>query len=275
MNIIDSYINEDFPYLDLTVGLQECANKKVILEIFCRDDIVMSGGEFVKQIAFKFDCKSEYLAKNGDTLTKDFLIFKASGYYENIHKIWKLSQNLLEYMSAIATYTKKMVILAKSVNPNCQILGTRKTFPNAKKICIKALIDGGGMIHRLNLSDSILFFENHRVLYKNNLEFYNFLMKIKPKFIEKKLVVEAIDLDDAINLLKICDCLQLDKMSLDDTKKIVDLRNEKYKNVKIISAGGITLQNLKDYAKIGIDAVVSSAMYYNVKGNLKAKISIA
>lgn len=54
---------------------------------------------------------------------------------------------------------------------------------------------------------------------------------------------------------------------------MVNLRNEKYKHVKIISAGGINLKNSKEYAKVGIDAIVTSAMYYQVKGDLKAKIS--
>lgn len=272
MNIIDDYINEDLPYIDMTTCLQKDLNADAILEIYCRDDIVMSGGEFAKEIALKLGCKSEFVAKDGQKIKANSLIFKASGCYKNIHKIWKLTQNLLEYMSAIATYSRKMVDEVRSVNENCQILGTRKTFPNAKKFCIKALCDGGAMIHRLNLSDSILFFENHRVLYENDAKFYEFLREIKTKFIEKKLIVEALNLEDGINLLEICDCIQLDKMSLDDTVKIVKVRNEKYKYVKIISAGGINLQNAKEYAKTGIDAIVTSAMYYHTKGDLKAKI---
>ncbi|ASM39613.1 ModD protein [Campylobacter sp. RM12327] len=272
MDIINRYINEDLPYVDLTTSLQNFADIKAILEIYTRDTSIMSGGEFAKQIAIKFNCKSEFIAKDGEMINANSLIFKANGSYENIHKIWKLIQNLLEYMIAIATYCRKMLNEIRKVNNYCQILGTRKTFPNAKEFCIKALIDGGGMIHRLNLSDSILFFENHRILYEDDSKFYEFLSDVKLKFIEKKLVVEALSIEDAINLLKICDCVQLDKMSLDDTQNILKLRDEKYKNVKIISAGGINLQNIKEYAKVGVDGIVTSAMYYNVKDDLKARI---
>ena len=58
------------------------------------------------------------------------------------------------------------------VNSNCELLGTRKNFPFAKKFCIKSIMSGGAMPHRLGLSETVLFFPNHRVVYEDKHDFY-------------------------------------------------------------------------------------------------------
>ncbi|PSM52301.1 quinolinate phosphoribosyltransferase-like protein [Campylobacter blaseri] len=267
------YINEDLPFMDLTTSLQSYEKTKARLELFTRVDCVASCTEISAKIAEILDCEVKFVKSSRSFAKEGDMLLAYEGEYANIHKAWKLTQVLLEYSCAIATYTNKMLNLAKSVNQKCQILGTRKTFPFAKKFCVQALLDGGGEVHRLNLSDSILFFDKHRIVYKNSDEFFADLRAIKHKVPEKKVVVEALNLDDAIKLLEIADVIQLDKMSLEDTKKIVELRDKNYKNVKIISAGGINVNNVKDYASCGIDAVVTSAMYLSGIGNIKAKIS--
>jgi molybdenum transport protein len=71
------------------------------------------------------------------------------------------------------------------VNPHCELLTTRKTFLFSKRFCIKAAISGGAMPHRLNLSETILFFEAHRILYKSNDEFYENIKEMKKKYLKK------------------------------------------------------------------------------------------
>ena len=65
------------------------------------------------------------------------------------------------------------------VNQKCELLTTRKTFPLSKRFCIKAAICGGATPHRLGLSETILFFDGHRIIYKNNEEFYEAVKNIK------------------------------------------------------------------------------------------------
>lgn len=267
------YINEDLPFMDLTTSLQSYEKTKAKLELFTRFDCIVSCSEIAAKIAQILNCEVEFIKPSKSFIKNGDKILAYKGEYANIHKAWKLTQVLLEYSCAIATYTNNMLFLAQSVNKKCQILGTRKTFPFAKKFCILALLDGGGGIHRLNLSDSILFFDKHRIVYKNNDDFFADLRVIKHKVPEKKVVVEALNLDDAINLLKVADVIQLDKMSLEDTRKIVQLRDRDYKFTKIISAGGINIKNAKDYASCGIDAIVTSAMYLSGIGNIEAKIT--
>lgn len=270
---LSHYIDEDLPYGDLTTSLQENTNFDARLEIFSREEIIVSGSEESAKIGKMLGCKSELFIRSGEKASSGEMILMLTGSYSNIHKAWKLSQVFLEYASGIATHTHKMVTAVREVSQKCQILGTRKTFPFAKKMCLKALHDGGGFAHRLNLSDSVLFFDKHRIVYQNNKEFYDAIPSFKLKAPEKKIVAEALDLIDAMELMQHgIDAVQLDKMSLEDTEKIVKYRDANYKNIIILSAGGINLKNAQEYAKLGIDGIVTSSIYSGKMADIGARM---
>ena len=131
------------------------------------------------------------------------------------------------------------------------------------------------MPHRLKLSETVLFFEGHRILYKNNQEFYEDLKKIKTKSPEKKLNVESESFEDSINLMKIgVDVIQLDKIDFEELEKIITYKNENFSNVKILVAGGINLTNIEKYASYKIDGVVTSSVYNCGMANISSKLKI-
>ena len=274
-NELIELLKEDIPYLDLTTSLQNRQNLKARLDIFTREDIVVSCSEESCKIAKLLDCEvlsylpSKSRAKKGD------LVLSFAGTYENLHKIWRTCQLIVEYSSKIATYTNQMVEKIKLVNKNCELLTTRKTYPFAKKFCIKSVLIGGGLIHRLNLSETVLFFANHRVVYKDNFEFYSEIKNYKTKLPEKKIVVESSDFEDCKNLMKSgVDVLQLDKMPFEDIKKVIKFKDENFKNIKIICSGGINLENVSIYASLKIDGIVTSAVYSCSMADFGSKISI-
>ncbi|RBQ31543.1 ModD protein [Arcobacter sp. FW59] len=268
-------LSDDLPYLDLTTSLQEKSNLKAKLDIFTREDIVVSCSEESCQIAKLMNCEVVHYLSSKTKASKGDLVLSFIGTYENIHKIWRTTQLIVEYSSKIATYTATMKQNIAEVNPNCQLLTTRKTYPFAKKFCIKSILNGGAFVHRLNLSESLLFFPNHRVVYKDDLEFYKDIETFKIKMPEKKIVVESSTFKDSEHLLEYgVDVLQLDKMSKEDIKKVVQLRNQSYKYVKIICSGGININNAKEYASLGIDAIVTSTMYSCGMSDFGSKITI-
>ncbi|MBL3519079.1 ModD protein [Arcobacter lanthieri] len=274
-NELLNLLKDDLPYLDLTTSLQEKNNIKAKLDIFTREDILVSCSEESCQIAKLMNCEVIYCLPSKTLASKGELVLSFIGTYENIHKIWRTTQLILEYSSKISTYTANMKKNIDEVNPNCQLLTTRKTYPFAKKICIKSILNGGANVHRLNLSETILFFPNHRIVYKDNFEFYNEIKNFKIKMPEKKIVIESSSFKDSKDLLKFgVDVLQLDKMNVEDIKKVVELRDQSYKDVRVICSGGININNAKEYASLGIDAIVTSAMYSCGMADFGSKISI-
>lgn len=161
------------------------------------------------------------------------------------------------------------------VNAHCELLTTRKTFPFAKKFCIKAVLTGGAMPHRLNISETIVFFPQHRIIYESDLAFYESIIMFKKQAPEKKIVFESETLEDSIQLIKYgADVLQIDKVDIDTLKEIVKYRNENNPNVNIIAAGGININNAKEYAAAGIDGIVTSSVYMCGMANIGTKMKL-
>ncbi len=272
---LEKYIQDDLPYFDLTTSLQDCNNAFAQIEVFTREDIIVSCSEEAVKIAELLNCKVDFFLKSKTKIEKNSTILKYSGLYEDIHKAWRLTQILLEYSCKISTYAYTMKEKIEKINPTCELLTTRKTFPFSKRFCIKAAFCGGAMPHRLNLSETVLFFEGHRILYKNNDEFYKDLKRIKAKIPEKKLNVESESFEDSINLMKIgVDVIQLDKIDFEELEKIIIYKNENFPNVKILVAGGINLTNIEKYASYKIDGVVTSSVYNCGMANISSRLRI-
>ena len=272
---LEKYIQDDLPYFDLTTSLQNCNNAIAQIEVFTREEIIVSCSEEAAKIAELLNCKVDFFVKSKNKVEKNGSILKFSGLYEDIHKAWRLTQILLEYSCKISTYSYQMKEKIEKINPSCELLTTRKTFPFSKRFCIKASFCGGAMPHRLNLSETVLFFEGHRILYKNNEEFYEDLKRIKTKIPEKKLNVESESFEDSINLMKIgVDVIQLDKIDFEELEKIIIYKNENFPNVKILVAGGINLTNIEKYASYKIDGVVTSSVYNCGMANISSRLKI-
>ena len=156
---------------------------------------------------------------------------------------------------------KKLVELARKVNPNVIVATTRKTHPGMRYFEIKAVKVGGGVVHRNSLSDSILITQNHlRVIRQvGKLET---LRKVE---LEPRTVEEAIKYAEAV------DVLLFDHFSLEELKKTVPKLRSLNPSLVVAVAGDINLKNITEYAKIA-DIIITSAPYYAKPLNLTTKI---
>jgi molybdenum transport protein len=272
---LQQYISDDIPYFDLTTYLQEQPNKKAKLTIFTREEIVVSCSEEAKRIAELLNCKVEYFISSKTMIKKGETLLEFSGNYEDVHKAWRACQILLEYSCKIATYTFKMKEKIENVNKTCELLSTRKTFPFSKKLCIKSVMIGGAMPHRLGLSESILIFPQHRIVYKDEETFFKAIKNFKIKAPEKKIVIETENFEDAKKLMQNgADVLQVDKIEVPELEEIIKYKNENFPQITILVAGGVNINNVEEYAKLGINGVVSSAMYTSGMANLGSKMKL-
>ena len=270
-----AYIGEDLPYFDLTTSLQGI-RKNAVLTILPREDVTVSCVDVAARIAQLLDCEAQIYVPNSAVAATKEPIVKISGSYDNVHKVWKLAQICLEYACKIASYARAMKEAAKSVNPKCEILATRKSFPFAKKFCLKAVLEGGCGVHRLNLSDSVLFFKNHIKAYDSYGEFLAQIPTFKAKSPERKIAVECENLDDCEALLRAgTDVVQCDKFTSGAVKQAVDLRDKIAPNAALVASGGINLKNVREFAGTGADALVTSAMYTQGMADITAILEIA
>ncbi|MEO1923090.1 MAG: ModD protein [Nautiliaceae bacterium] len=266
---IDSLITEDMPLFDLTQELLDIKTPGKI-EFISRKESVVSCNELVEKLAERLNLRVTFKEKDGKKIDSGHKIFEAEG--ENVLILWKVAQNIYEYAMSVASYTNQMKEKAKKHNPYIEILTTRKIIPYTKKVALKAVMDGGGYPHRVTTTETILVFDNYINLYGGWDKFFKEFPKLKHKAVEKKWVVECKDFAMAKKLVEIdVDVIQLDKVSVETTALIVEMAHKN--NIKILSAGGINIDNIEDYAKTGVDGVVSTAPYFAKGADIKVKIT--
>ena len=265
---IDRLIQEDMSMFDLTKELLDIKNSGKI-SFYTRKEAVITANNLIEMLCNRLGLKVNFKEKNGKFVQKRSKIFEAEG--ENVLILWKIAQNIYEYALSVSTYTYEMVKLAKNVNPNIEILTTRKVIPFTKKIALNAIMDGGAYPHRVTTTETILVFENYINLYGGWEKFYKDFKNLKHKAVEKKWVVECDSLDQAEKLVEIgVDVIQLDKVDVQTTQKIVKKAHSK--NIKVLSAGGINKDNVAEYAKTGVDGIVTTAPYFAKGGDVKVVI---
>ncbi len=268
---LNRVVMEDVPYFDLTSTLLGIASQKGEISYTARHNMVICGTEEVDNIFKKFNIHTDHIMASGTRVDKGTTFLSAHGKADDLHKIWKATGILLEYASGIATRTHTLVTLAKEGNPDVSVVTTRKHFPGAKKISIKAILAGGALPHRLGLSETILVFEEHLNFCGGYKWFFNHLDKLKKKVPEKKIVLEIKDKALAKEAIeKGVEILQLDKFSVDDVKEVVGWAAGS--DTKIAAAGGINESNIKEYAATGVDIIVLSCAYFGKPADIKVSL---
>ncbi|WP_068966120.1 ModD protein [Desulfosporosinus sp. BG] len=260
---IDRWIKEDVPYLDLTTLTLGIGGMKGKISFKAREFTVLSGVEEVLRIFTKLGITPLRFLPSGSVVNKGDVFIEAEGLASSLHMAWKVSMNILEYSSGIATRTKRMVDKAKIGNPHVAVLATRKSFPGTKELSIGAILAGGAFPHRLGLSETILTFKQHVAFLGDINDLARVIKEIKANACEKKIIVEVETLEDARLLSEAgVDGLQFDKIPALELKGIVDQIRGINPQITLLGAGGVNEGNIEEYARSGIDAIVTTSMYF-------------
>lgn len=271
---LESLLAEDVPYGDLTTASLGITDQRARITFATRErPLVASCTEEAVRLCGLYGLEIDGFVKSGSLVPPKSVFLEARGDAAHCHRIWKSVQNLLDYASGIATYTREAVLLARSINPDIVIATTRKTTPFTKKIAIKAVESGGGVAHRLGLSESILIFDYHRVFFPAEEAFAEALNKTKKANPEKKIVIEACDIAEALKFARMgADILQLEKFPLTKLADAVRILRADYPHITLIATGGISAKNIAEYASTGVDMIVTSSPYGAQSADIKVRI---
>lgn len=260
---LDRFIREDVPYLDLTTCLLDIGQKQGLISFAAREEGILSGSEEAARILQKLGLKTGLLLPGGAPVLPGQTFLQAEGSAANLHMAWKVCLNILEYCSGIASRTHLLLEKARTVNSSISILSTRKMFPGTRELAIKAVMAGGGFPHRLGLSESILVFRQHINFLTGMEELAKSIPKLRQQVCEKKILVEVGSLDEALLLAEAgVDGLQFDKVPPELLGQYVQEIKEYHSDLLLIGAGGINEANVIAYAATGIDAIVTTSMYF-------------
>lgn len=273
---LDRLIQEDVPYLDLTTWALGIGSIPGRMEYFSRQEGVLCGTEEVKRILEKLGVKVLHAAPSGGELRPGEVFLSAEGPADAIHMAWKVTQNLLECSSGIATKTRRIVELVHRVNPKVSVVSTRKSFPGVKQLSVKAVLAGGAFPHRLGLSETVLVFEQHLAFMGGLESFLDGIHNIKARLPEKKLLVETDSLEKARRLAEAgVDALQFDKLPPDKLHAAASELKASYPRLALLAAGGIDEHNAAEYAASGVDALVTTCLFFAKPMDMSVRIGPA
>ncbi len=261
IDLLELYLSEDCPYEDETTELLRIRGEG-LLKIITRESGVSACTEELSDFYRRKGLDVLEFVKSGEEFKPGDTVFSAKGDVKLLFKLWRVSQTFLSITCAIATKTRKFVDLARSINPDVIVATTRKTHPGFRKFEIKAVLAGGGHIHRNSLSDSVLITPNH-------LNFVSEIGKFKSM---RKIEIEPRNDEEAFEFAKVADLLLLDHYSPEKLEELVPKLKSINSNLKIAIAGNINEQNIRDYAKYA-DVIVTSAPYYAKPLDLTTKIN--
>lgn len=234
-------------------------------KLLVKDTGILAGVELSLEIFKQVDpgLKVNILLHDGAQIKPKDIVLEVEGDAQNILKAERLVLNCMQRMSGVATKTHQIVELLKGTAT--KVLDTRKTTPGMRYLEKWAVKIGGGVNHRFGLFDMILIKDNH-VDYSGGIK--QAIQNTKD-YLQKSgktlaIEIEVRNLDELQQVLDKggVDRILLDNFNFSDLQKAVSLVGGKYDTE---ASGGITIDNIRQYAECGVDYISVGALTHSVK----------
>lgn len=262
--IIDKMIKdaliEDIPNEDISTNSVVKEGSASAVDLICKADGIIAGlGVFKRVFDILGDVEIEFFVKDGDKVKKGQMLAELKGSTRNLLMGERVALNYLQRMSGIATMTGKYV--EKLKGSKTKLLDSRKTMPNMRILDKYAVRMGGGNNHRMNLSDAVMLKDNHigaaggvKEAIEAARNYASFVVKIEVEVETLDMVREAVEAG--------ADIIMLDNMDMETAKEAVKIID----NRAIVEfSGNVTLENIEEVGKIGVDVVSSGSLTHSVK----------
>lgn len=253
-------LREDAPWGDLTTATLGLSERLGRLRFVARRPMTVCGSEEALRLFELCGATAQLQVASGQHVQSDTELLYAQGSAPSLLLAWGVAHTLLEYASGIASEVARIVTSLRAAGYNQPLACTRQCMPGARLIAAKAVQAGGGVMHRLGLSDSLLMVREHRLFIDGSLA--DALQRVRCAQPELRLVVEADDLGTAMALAQAgAEVLQLERFTPEAVRNCrMTLRAAGLDPVLAV-AGGVSEANALAYAEAGADVLVSSAPY--------------
>ena len=262
--LLDLGIEEDINTGDVTTESIIPESMNAVATMTAKQEGIVSGIEIVKMVYDRFQDNVVFTPyfKDGDFVKKGEVILKIEASYPTLLKGERLSLNLFQRMSGIATETAKYV--RELEGTGTELLDTRKTAPGMRVIDKLAVKHGGGTNHRMGLYDMAMIKDNHIKMAGGIPKAVEQVRaKIDPSI---KIEVETTNLVEVKQAIEAgADIIMLDNMSNDAMKEAVEVIKASGKGIKTEASGNMSIPRLIEVAATGVDYISVGALTHTVK----------
>jgi len=263
--IIKNALQEDIGNGDHSSLASVPADAKGKMKLLAKANGLIVGIKVAKEIIQQVDpaISMNCFKKDGDEIAFGDIVFELEGPARSMLAAERTLLNFLQRLSGIATASKQYADAVKGTHT--KILDTRKTTPNLRELEKYAVKQGGSENHRFGLYDMIMLKDNH-IDFAGSLEkaIDNTHDYLKKNGLNLKIEIETRTLEEVKRVVKHgkIDRIMLDNFTPEQIKEALVWIDGKYETE---ASGGITLENIREYAQTGVDYISVGALTHHIK----------
>ncbi|HXE74964.1 MAG TPA: carboxylating nicotinate-nucleotide diphosphorylase [Candidatus Xenobia bacterium] len=256
--ILERALAEDLGPGDLTTDATVPENLDATGSFLAKGALVVAGLPLVERLYELLDPRIGFtpVAAEGALVARGVLA-EVRGNARALLRAERTALNFLQRLSGIATLTRRFVLRLEGTR--ARLLDTRKTTPGLRLLERYAVRVGGGANHRFGLYDAVLIKDNHARLaggvgeaVRRARARYGAAQKIEAEVRDEAEVRQGLEAG--------ADVLLLDNMTPDEVRHAVRLIQGR---AAVEVSGGVTLENIRDYAEAGVDFISVGALTHS------------
>lgn len=207
------------------------------------------------------DIEVTFTASDGDRVEPGTRLATVEGNAIDIVGAERTALNLLTYASGIATRTRQWADAI--AHTNAKVRDTRKTLPGYRALAKCAVLAGGGVNHRMSLSDAALIKDNHVAAAGGAAVAYR---RVRDRFPAVPVETEVDTFEQLEEMLQLKpDLIMVDNFSPEGVRGAVEKRDALSSETKLEASGGLTLENAREYAETGVDYIAVGELTHSVR----------
>ena len=260
---IDRALAEDSVGADVTTAALIPPHLEARASLVPKEAGVLAGLDVAAAVFRRVDPDLVFVQRllDGDRVEGGESVATISGSMASILSAERTALNFLQRMSGIATLTSEYVKAVEGTTAS--IVDTRKTAPGLRLLDKYAVSVGGGRNHRMSLADGVLIKDNHlAALQAEGISLAQVIKQARlraPHTVKIEVEVESVEAAIAASSAG-ADIVMLDNMSPLDMRRAVDQIGA---DCTVEASGGITLENVADVAKSGVDIISVGALTHS------------
>lgn len=261
LNIWSDLLDEDAPEGDSTCNSLNIPEYERTAKIFAKEDVMLSGANLIfETIPLNLKIKHNLFFKDGSKVLSGQCVALIEGVWKDILLIERPLLNWLGHFSGISTLTSKFCDQVK--HTQCKILDTRKTTPFFRELEKKAVLDGGGLNHRKDLTEALMLKENHLSLYDFSIK--KAVSDCLAKHPTKHLTVEASQMGHVELIIKTkAHRVMLDNFTNAEIAEAMSFIKLNNPGIEVEASGNMTLDRVKSVAELGVDFISVGALTHS------------
>ena len=233
--------------------------KEATAHVVAKSDGIVAGEPYLEALAQFCNLELYWHRRDGESFRKGDVLLKVVGDAADLLAAERTLLNMLLHASSIATQVQPYIQALEGTG--VMLLDTRKTRPMLRNFEKYAVRVGGAANHRMGLDDALMLKDTHLSLIDDLETFIKNARRQIP--FTTKIEIECESVDAAAKAMDVgADIVMCDNMGVDEIREVVLYRNENYPGVLLEASGNITLDNIRELAMTGVDAISSGAIIH-------------